>query len=118
MNSYEAASFIEEKIPEAHIFEKSGRLTLDINKTICCLTEFLKKKFLMHDMESVKKVLRIADTIYNKGDHTVKASIENIFVFSLSTIMPKEKRKRRELQSNIPTTLFHLYVHQIMHSNI
>jgi hypothetical protein len=118
MNNYEAASFIEEKIPKAHIFEKSGRLTFDINKTICCLTQFLKKRFLMQDMASVKKVLRIADTIYNKGDYTVKAAIENILVFSISAIMPDEKRRRRELQSKIPSTLFHLYIHQIMHSNI
>jgi hypothetical protein len=60
MNNYEAACFIEEKLPEAHVFENTGRLTFDINKTVGCLTDFMKKRFLVNDMLSVKK--NVADS--------------------------------------------------------
>jgi hypothetical protein len=118
MNSYETASFIEEKLPEAHIFENMGRINLDINKTISCLTEFLRKKFLLHDMLSVRKILKMADAIYGRGDKAVRSSIENILIFSLSSIMPREKKERRAFELNIPVTLYKLYIYQIIHSNI
>ncbi|HSZ85855.1 MAG TPA: hypothetical protein VK787_07475 [Puia sp.] len=116
MNTYEAAAFIEQKLPEAQIFEKSGRLTFDIYKTISCLTEFMRKKFLDKDMATVQKSLNVAETIYTKGDNVVKSAIENIFVFSFSGIMPGEKWKRNQFKSIIPITLFTLYIHQITHS--
>jgi hypothetical protein len=118
MNKYEAAAFIEEILPEAHIFEKNGRLSFDINRTMTCLTDFLKRKLLQHDMGSVKKILSLVEVIYRKGDPTVRTSIENILVFSLSAMLPHDKWQRNELQVNIPVSLYKLYVHQIIHSNI
>jgi hypothetical protein len=118
MNNYEAASLIEEILPEAHIFEKTGRITFDINKTISCLTDFLRNKILIHDMVSVKKALNVAEIIYNKGNNAVRTAIENILVYSLSSIIPQGKLQRREFQSTIPATLYSLYVHQIMHSTM
>jgi len=85
---------------------------------VTCLTDFLKKKWLMHDMASVKKTLSLAEVIYRKGDAAVRSSIENILVFSLSAMMPNDKWQRKDLQVNIPVTLYQLYVHEIMHSNI
>jgi hypothetical protein len=117
MNNYEAAAFIEQKLPEAHIFEKSGRLTFDINKTVSCLTEFIKKRFLENDIATVRKSLDIAETIYTKGDMRVKNAIENILVFSFSGIMLTDNWKRKEFKSLIPVTLFTSYVHQVTHSN-
>jgi hypothetical protein len=116
MNNYEAAAFIEQKLPEAQIFERSGRLTFDIYKTISCLTEFIRKKFQENDLTAVKKTLDITETIYAKGDSTVQRAIENIMVFSFSGIMAAEKWKRKEFKALIPMTLFTLYIHQVTYS--
>jgi hypothetical protein len=115
MNTYDAASFIERKLPEAHVFEKSGRLTFDINKTIACLTQFLKNRFAIGDMLSVKTTLGIADIIYMKGDPVLRTAIENILVYSFSGIMPTEKWQRKEFKGIIPASLFVQYIHQITH---
>jgi hypothetical protein len=116
MNNYEVAAFIEQKLPEAHIFEKSGRLTFDINKTVSFLTEFIKKRFLENDVAAVKKSLDIAETIYTKGDMRVKNAIDNILVFSFSGIMLTQKWKSKQFKSLIPMTLFTSYIHQVTHS--
>jgi hypothetical protein len=115
MNTYDVAAFIEQELPEAQIFEKSGRLTFDIYKTVSSLTEFIRKRFLENDMSTVKKTLCIAETIYRKGDLVVKTAIENILVFSFSGIMSVEKWKRNQFKAVIPVTLFRLYVDQITH---
>jgi hypothetical protein len=116
MNNYEVAAFIEQRLPEAQIFEKSGRLTFDIYKTVSCLTEFIKKRFLENDIAAVRKSLDIAETIYTTGDTCVKTAIENILVFSFSGIMLTEKWKRKEFKALIPVTLFTSYIHQVTHS--
>src|ERR1700683_5643084 len=68
MNNYQAAAFIEQKLPEAQFFEKSGRLSFDVYKTISCLTEFVRKRFQENDLLALKKSLGIAEAIYSKGD--------------------------------------------------
>ena len=117
MINYEATVFIEQQLPEAHILEKSGRLSFDVYKTITCLTGFLRRRLQENDLAMVKKSLDVAEYLYREGDGELRTAIENILVFSFSGMMTPEPRKRKEFKSLIPRTLFVLYLQQITHSD-
>ncbi|MFL9483636.1 hypothetical protein ACI6Q2_12720 [Chitinophagaceae bacterium LWZ2-11] len=118
LNEYEAEFFIESKLPETKESADQEKPGININKAIRRLAQLMKKKFEADDTMSVKKCLHVAETLYNKGNNTVKVSIETIFIYSLSSIMPDERNARKQLQAIIPITLFSCYVKQIMHSGI
>ena len=119
LHEFEIAAFIEGSLPEIEKDDTVGKMNnSDAYKSITTLAEYMKKKFNDHDLLCVKKALRVAETIYIKGNAVVKTGIENIFIYSLSSIMPADRVARRQLQAIIPVSIFSIYVQQILRSRI
>lgn len=119
LHEFEIAAFIEGSLPELEkstLVEKMNNI--EAYRAITALADYMKKKFNDHDLFSVKKILRVAETIYIKGNAVVKTGIENIFIYSLSAIMPVERDARRQFQAMIPVNIYSIYVQQILRSGI
>jgi len=119
LHEYEIAAFIEGSLPELEKNEKAGKMNnSDAYRAIARLSDLMKKKFKDNDLLSVKNILRVAETIYMKGNAVVRTGIENIFIYSISSIMPIDRNARHQLQAIIPIHIYSIYVQQILRSGI
>jgi hypothetical protein len=119
INQYEVASYLADELPEIKEDLKRISPTLNIIKSIQCLTEYTRGKVVQRDLRIVKKCFAIAENIYFRGNALVRDAIENIFVFSFSTLLNSgDKDEKKELQAIMPICLHTAYVQQMLKSGI
>ncbi len=83
------------------------------------LTKYCQKMVEQHQEETVEKCFRLVGLCYSKGDTVVKNAIENVFVFSLDSILFScSSTERKKILSQIPTGLYKAYLKQIYSSGI
>jgi len=119
LHENEVAPFIKASFPEMNI---TGAIIGNENKAaynaISALSEFMKQKSGEHDEDSVKKAMKVAETIHMRGDARIKSGIENIFISSISAVMPYFSKSRQELQAIIPAHLLSIYKQQKLNSDL
>lgn len=119
LNQYEVPVYLADRMPEMVHELRAVSPTLNIFKTIQCLANYTRQKVTQHDFTLVKKCFAIAEDVYMAGDRQVKNAIENIFVFSLSSILNLgSNEEKRALQALIPLHLHSAYVKQVLKSGI
>jgi hypothetical protein len=118
LNQYEVPALIADEFPE--IREPLAKLsnTNNIGKVIQLFARFTEENVQFHNLRVVEKCMRLADRIYVKGNETVKNAIENIFIFSFSTMRHLcDRIEWRIIQSRIPVTLYSTYIRQVNHTD-
>ena len=119
LNQYEVPAYLADRIPAIVPDLKTISPTLNIFKTIQCLANYTREKVTQHDFKSVKKCFAIAEDVYMKGNSQVKNAIENIFVYSFSSLLNLGSNdEKRQLQAVMPLHLHTAYVQQILKSGI
>lgn len=119
INQYEVPAYLADALPEIKEDLKNISPTLNIFKSTQCLSEFTRKKVMQHDLMGIKKSFAIAEYLYTKGNPAVRDAIENVFVFSFSSLLYiGNKNERLELQGLMPLSLHTAYVQQILKSGI
>jgi len=89
-----------------------------INQSIQTLTDNTKRMALEHDYEMVAKNMNLAQQLYQEGNALVRSAIENIFVYSFSSLMTRcNTVEWRLVQSYMPADLYQIYIRQILRSN-
>ena len=72
---------------------------------------------LEHDFKMVEKCMNLVEKLYEKGNTLVRNAVENIFIFSFSTMLSRcNVVEWRIVQSYMPADLYSLYVKQILKS--
>lgn len=97
---------LEEKLIPASI-------TMDVYRSVHQLAEYTCKAVQEHHLLTAKRCFRVADQLYHYGDSVVKLCIENIFIYSFTSFMPKDRLERLILQSFIPADLNAAYTKQV-----
>ena len=119
INQYEVPAYLVDEFPELKEELKSISPTLNIFKSIQCFSDYTKRKVLQHDLQVVKRCFAIAEKIYSNGNTIVRDAIENLFVYSFSSLLNLGgKDEKRELQGLMPLCLHAAYVQQILRSGI
>jgi len=113
----EIEPYLDSRLPDMPHCSHTDKASNHIYETITTLANWMKDRFVSHDIKSVKKIFQVAEYLYIKGDPKVKSSIENVFIYALSSMMPTERTARRSLQAIIPIQIFSVYVQQFLHSN-
>ena len=115
INQYEVPAYLVDELPEIEQELKIFSPTLNIFKTVQCLANYTKSKIIQHDLGAVKKCFAIAENVYVKGNELVKGAIENVFVFSFSSLLNMgSNEEKKELQSLIPLCLHTAYIQQVL----
>ena len=71
------------------------------------------------DLRVVKKCFAITENIYSKGNKVVRDAIENVYVYSFSSLLSVCKREERiKIQSLMPLGLHTAYVQQVLNSGL
>ena len=72
---------------------------------------------LEHEFKMVEKCMLLVEKIYEKGNVPVKNAVENVFIFSFSSIMTIcNIVEWRIVQSFMPSCLYSLYIKQVLQS--
>lgn len=115
MNQFEVIACLADKLPGIKPALKNSFDTLNVLKSIQCLVIYTKEKLIQHDMVAVKKCLAVAEYIYSRGNTQVKNAVENIFVYSVPTLLNiGSEEERKQLQSYMPLHLYTAYVQQVL----
>jgi hypothetical protein len=119
INQYEVPALLVDELPEIENDLKSFSPTLNIFKSIQCLANYTRAKLLQHDLKAVKQCFAVADEVYVKGNAMVKNAIENVFVFSFSSLMNLcDNDERKQVQAIMPLDLHTAYVQQVLKQGI
>lgn len=119
INQFEVPAYLADELPEIKEELTGIAPQQNIIKTISCLAGYTKKKVKEHDLRLVRKCFMIAENMYSKGNNIVKDAIENIYVYSFSSIFNLcSREEKNKIQSLIPISLYSAYVQQILKSGI
>ena len=119
INQYEVPAYLVNELPEIEQELKGFSPTLNIFKTVQCLLNYTKREIIQHDLKAVKKCFAIAENMYEKGNESVKAAIENVFVYSFSLLINMcNEEERKQVQAIMPLNLHTAYLQQLLKSGI
>lgn len=119
LTQYEVPAYLADELPEIEPEIKSVSAPVNIFKTIQCLANYTRCKVMQHDLKAAKKCFAIAENIYSQGNTLVKNAIENVFVYSFSSLMNiGSKEEKRQLHAIVPLTLYTAYVKQVLKPGI
>ena len=113
ITQYEVPGYLAQVLPVSALRPQPGHISLNIYKDLQHFTDYTKAAAEGHHYSLVKKCFRLADKLYANGDAVVKNAVENIFVFSFSSIIPQDSLEKIIFKSFIPVTLYALYVKQV-----
>ncbi|GGB15223.1 DUF7674 family protein [Puia dinghuensis] len=78
------------------------------------LTDFTKRMALEHDFQTVRKCMTLMGRLYEKGNMQTRNAIENIFIYSFSTMMCScNIVEWKVIRAAMPEPLYALYVQQV-----
>jgi len=113
ITQYEVPSLLNSALPSLENRICPVHLSVSVYKTIHDFTEYTKTAVLKHHLPIARKCFKLAEKLYNEGDKIVKMCIENIFIYSFTTLMPNDRIERIILQSYIPEKLNAVYIKQV-----
>lgn len=81
------------------------------------LTDYTKRMALEHDFKMVGKCMDLMGMLYEKGNQLTRNAVENIFIYSFSTMMCTcNIVEWKVIRSSMPDALYNLYVQQVTRS--
>lgn len=119
INQFEVPAYLADELPEIREELKSVLPTFSVIKSIQCLSDYTRRKVMQHNLRLVRKCFAVAETMYVNGNTMVRDAIENVFIYSFSSILNmNSKEENRKIQALIPLCLHTAYVQQILKSGI
>ena len=107
-------TLLNNEIPGLATKEYPVRLSLRTFASIHHFSAYTRHAVEEHDFPAAKKCFGLAEELYQHGDRVVRMLIENVFIFSLSSITPQGPSQKTLLKSIIPSALYRLYLKQVM----
>ena len=115
INQFEIPMYLENVLPElskrANVPKKNNAY-----KLMDELLVYTIKNIKQQNYKVVKQCFKIADKLYCKGNAVVKNAVENVFVYSFTTIFQSCPAQKKKLLAMLPLTLFTVYMSQVYHS--
>lgn len=90
----------------------------NIYKTMQCFVDFTKELAYTGNLAEVKHCFALAERMLKDGNRTVKGAIENVYVFSVSSILHGGSAMNKEVNKLFNGSLRKEYIHQIEASGI
>lgn len=119
MKHSEIANEIATEIPEIKT-EISRAMNLKNPFTLIrIITRHTRKMVEQHNDLRTEKCLKLLDRMYTNGDIMIKRAIENVFIFSLDSIVSScTSIERNHVFNKIPVSLYTVYNKQVYKSGM
>lgn len=115
MNQYEAAAHIADEIPEIQKEIVRAPVFGSAYLSVKVLANYTGKMLQQHQLRQVQRCMLLAEKIYNRGNQLMKTAIENVFIFSFSSLrLSCSRQEWLEIQRIMPAVLFSLYIQQVL----
>ncbi|MBS1661703.1 MAG: hypothetical protein JST68_11720 [Bacteroidetes bacterium] len=113
LTAYEIPGFIAFRLPEVRLELSQS----NAYQAIQVLTDYTKRMALEHDYKMVQKCMSLVNKLYEKGNALVRNAVENVFIFSFSSLMTHcNAVEWRMVQTYMPSDLYTIYVRQVLKS--
>lgn len=114
MNPFQVASVIESELPDVCEELEHTSAFGDALQVMQVMVNYSKKMLLIHDLAKVLKCMRLVGKLYDRGNKTVKAAIESVYVFSFEGMQSVcNKIDWNIVRAKMPITLYTLYIKQL-----
>lgn len=114
MNQYEVAAEIADEIPAIQTEIVKAPVFGSAYLCVKVLANYTLKMLQQHELKQVQQSMLLAERLYNKGNQLVKTAIENVFIFSFSTMKVACSRQEwQEIQGKMPVNIFSAYIQQL-----
>jgi hypothetical protein len=90
----------------------------NIYKTIECFVDFTRQLINKEKLSSVRHCFRLAERMLNDGNSSVKNAIENVYVYSLGTVLDLSLSTTEKLKKIFNGSLKKEYYRQISASGV
>jgi len=119
LNQHDVPALIAGKLPQIKPELRKNGSEVTVYQSVQALTDYTRRMAIEHDFKMVEKCMSLVGNIYDKGNTLVRNVIENVFVFSFSSIMSTcNIVEWRIVQSYMPSGLYNLYVQQVLKSRL
>jgi len=116
LSQHEVPALIAGKLPQIKS-DLSDNAKHSPYHSIQVLTDYTKRMALEHNFKMLQNCMALVQTIYEKGNLLVKNAVENVFIFSFSTMLSRcNTVEWKIVQSYMPKELYALYVQQVLKS--
>jgi hypothetical protein len=114
ITQYEVTSLLKDTIPQLAGKTYPAKVSLQIYSSINYLSDYTKHVVEEHNFNLARKCFALAEKLYREGDRLVRLLIENSFIYSFSSFMPKDRAEKLMVRSLIPENLYGIYMKQVM----
>lgn len=119
MNQFEAVDEIVTIIPESRGDMAEVMKAHNAYAIIKVFTKHIRYLVETNNQIVYEKSVKLLDKIYQKGDNMLQSAVENVFLFSLDSIISScVLNQRKVFMSKLPSNLYTIYVRQIYRSGI
>ena len=117
ISQQELPGYIDKTMPELSGIcnQEQCRNAYDIVRQ---MLKYTTAQVVQHNISAAKQCLKLAESLYRKGNATIKSAIENVYVYSFSHAFFHDERKRKELLEIVPVSLYELYKKQVINSHL
>jgi len=115
----EIPALIARQLPQVQqdLCRAGAHAPLTAFQSIQVLTDYTKRMALEHDFTMVGRSMTLMGKLYEKGDSLVRNAVENIFIYSFSTLMCNcNIVEWRMVQSFMPSDLYAVFIEQVLKS--
>jgi hypothetical protein len=117
LNQTQIPAYIAGELPQISREFSGNGATLTAWQSIQVLTDYTKRMALEHDFKMVSQCMRLMGKLYQKGNAMVRAAIENVFIFSFSSLLYNcNIVEWRIVQSYMPSELYAIFIEQVLKS--
>ena len=99
----EVQVIIEEELPD--IIFKVGEDSGNILSVFNCFTNYTRKCAENGNFKKLRACFKIADKFLKTGNNTVKTAVENIFIFSVSSLIEIVSPIQKQVKKILPINL-------------
>jgi hypothetical protein len=117
LSQYDVPNFIAFRVPEIKLELSGACAQPSAYQSIQILADYTKRMALEHDFKTVEKCMSLVHKLYEKGNALVRGAVENIFIYSFSTLMTHcNAVEWRMVQSYMSADIYQIYINQVLRS--
>ena len=111
-----AAHFIKNQLPD--ILDDTVNAQSNVYQLMKRLVSVTLGKVQDHNFIAVKKCLVAVEKLYDHSNKTVQNALENVYVYSFTSMFNTDRSEKLALLSIIPVGLYTIYVNQLKACNL
>jgi hypothetical protein len=118
ISQFEVGGLLRREIPSLASHYCPSKPSLEVYAFMNYFSDYTKAAIEQQELGTARRCFALADRLFRNGDRMVRSLIENVFVFSFSSMLNCEQEERTHIRTLIPVTLYALYMKQVNRAGV